>query len=79
MSEQNNALNPQGDLVVGVDGTVESFAALRWALNTRNFYLTADGLCFYYPLCAVAGAKEGIVTYTMPYDDACGPFVPPIG
>lgn len=33
MSEQNNALNPQGDLVVGVDGTVESFAALRWALN----------------------------------------------
>ena len=31
MSEQNNALNPQGDLVVGVDGTVESFAALRWA------------------------------------------------
>ena len=53
-------------------------AALRRALNTRNFYLTEDGLCFYYPLCAVAGAKEGIVPYTMPYDDARGPFVPPI-
>lgn len=52
---------------------------LRRALNTRNFYLTGDGLCFYYPLCAVAGAKEGIVTFTMPYDDAHGPFVPPIG
>ena len=54
-------------------------AALRRALNTRNFYLTADGLCFYYPLCAVAGAKEGIVAYTMPYDEEHGPFAPPAG
>ena len=49
---------------------------LRRALNTRNFYLTDEGLCFYYPLCAVAGAKEGIVTFTMPYDAENGPFLP---
>lgn len=54
-------------------------AALRRSFNARNFCLTAEGLCFYYPLCAVAGAKEGIVTYTMPYDDERGPFLPPVG
>ncbi len=54
-------------------------AALRRTLNTRNFYLTGEGLCFYYPLCAVAGAKEGIVTYTIPYDNERGPFAPLIG
>ena len=53
-------------------------AALRRALNVRNFYLLEDGLCFFYPLCAVAGAKEGIVTFTMPYDDENGPFLPPV-
>lgn len=52
-------------------------AMLRRTLNVRNFYLTDEGLCFYYPLCAVASAKEGIVTFTMPYDDKNGPFLPP--
>ena len=50
---------------------------LRRTLNPRNFYLTEEGLCFFYPLCAVAGAKEGIVTFTMPYDAEHGPFPPP--
>lgn len=49
-------------------------AMLRRALDTRNFYLTEEGLCFFYPLCAVAGAKEGIVSFTMPYDAEKGPF-----
>ncbi len=53
-------------------------AALRRALNTRNFYLTPGGLVFFYPLCAAASAREGIVSYTMPYGDA-GPFLPPEG
>ena len=53
-------------------------AMLRRALNVRNFYLLPDGLCFFYPLCAVAGAREGIVTFTMPYDDGNGPFLPPL-
>lgn len=50
---------------------------LRRALDARNFYLQDDGLCFFYPLCALAGAREGIVTFTMPYDTQKGPFLPP--
>ena len=49
---------------------------LRRALNPRSFCLTEDGLCFFYPLCALAGAKEGIVSFTMPYDAEKGPFPP---
>lgn len=49
---------------------------LRYALNPRNYYLTEEGLCFYYPLCSVADAKQGIVTFTMPYDEKEGPFPP---
>lgn len=52
-------------------------ALLRRALDTRNYYLTEEGLCFFYPLCALAGAKEGIVSFTMPYDAEKGPFPPP--
>ena len=52
--------------------------ALRRCLNTRSFCLTDAGLCFFYPLCSIAGAKEGIVSYTMPYDERSGPFVPSI-
>lgn len=52
---------------------------LRRALDVRNFYLTESGLCFFYPLCALAGAKEGIVSFTMPYDAERGPFLPPEG
>lgn len=51
---------------------------LRRALDTRNYYLTDAGLCFFYPLCALADAKQGIVTFTMPYDAEHGPFLPPI-
>ena len=53
-------------------------AMLRRALDTRNFCLTEEGLCFFYPLCAVASAKEGIVSFTMPYDAEKGPFPPPL-
>lgn len=52
-------------------------AMLRRAFNARNFYLTEDALCFFYPLYAVAGASEGIVTYTIPFDEENGPFLPP--
>ena len=48
----------------------------RRALDVRNFCLTEDGLCFFYPFCAVAGAREGIVSFTIPYDEKSGPFLP---
>ena len=50
--------------------------ALRRALNTRNYYLSETGLCFFYPMYAVAPAAEGIVVFTLPYDSANGPFPP---
>ncbi len=52
-------------------------AMLRRAFNARNCYLTEGGLCFFYPLGALAGAREGIVSFTMPYDAEHGPFPPP--
>ncbi|MEE1296117.1 MAG: universal stress protein [Bifidobacterium sp.] len=33
MNDAMSTLNPQGDIVVGVDGSTESFGALRWALR----------------------------------------------
>lgn len=47
---------------------------LRRAFNARNFYLTDDGLRFFYPLGAIAPARAGIVSFTMPYDAERGPF-----
>lgn len=52
-------------------------AMLRRSYNPRCFYLTDDGLCIFYPLGSVADAKEGIVAFTMPYDEENGPFLPP--
>ena len=52
-------------------------SALRRTLNTRNFFLSPEGFCFFYPMFALSGAAEGIVTFTMPYDAESGPFLPP--
>lgn len=50
---------------------------LRRALDTRNYCLSGEGLVFFYPLGAIADAKEGIVSFTMAYDEEKGPFPPP--
>ena len=49
---------------------------LRRAFSSRNYYLTDAGLCFFYPMYAVAPSAEGIVTFTAPYDAERGPFAP---
>ena len=49
---------------------------LRRAFSPRNYYLTDAGLCFFYPMYAVAPSAEGIVTFTAPYDAERGPFAP---
>lgn len=49
---------------------------LRRAFSSRNYYLTDVGLCFFYPMYAVAPSAEGVVTFTAPYDAVCGPFAP---
>ena len=40
---------------------------LRRRFNSRNFYLTEDGLCFFYPMYAIAPAAESIPTFLLPY------------
>ena len=40
--------------------------ALRRHLNSRNYYLTEDGLVFFYPMYAIAPAEERIPTFCVP-------------
>ena len=48
---------------------------LRRHFNPQNFYLTAEGLAFFYPMYAIAPAAEGIPVFTIPYGQ-CGPALP---
>ena len=41
--------------------------ALRRRFNPQNYYLTEDGLTFFYPMCAIATASMGIPAFTLPY------------
>ena len=41
--------------------------ALRHRFNPRDFYLTEEGLTFFYPMYAIAPAAEGIPAFTLPY------------
>ena len=41
---------------------------LRRQFNPQNFYLTEEGLAFFYPMYAIAPASEGIPVFRMPYD-----------
>lgn len=40
---------------------------LRRSFNSRNFYLTPEGLVFFFPMYALASAAEQIPTFTVPY------------
>lgn len=42
--------------------------ALRRRFNAQNYYLTAEGLTFFYPMYAIAPAAEGIPAFTLPYE-----------
>lgn len=42
---------------------------VRRAFNSRNFYLSGDGLHWFYPMYTVAPAAEGIVEFTLPYGE----------
>lgn len=42
---------------------------LRRRFNPRNFYLTADGLAFFFPMYTIAPSVEGIPTFTLPYGE----------
>lgn len=40
---------------------------LKRYFNPQNYYLTPDGLAFFYPMYAIAPAFEGIPTFLVPY------------
>lgn len=40
---------------------------LRRSFNPQNYYLTADGLAFFFPMYAIAPSVEGIPVFTLPY------------
>ena len=42
---------------------------LRRTFNPMNFYLTEEGLTFFYPMYAIAPAMEGIPTFTVPWGE----------
>ncbi len=48
---------------------------LRRRFNSQNFYLTAEGLVFFYPMYAIAPGMEGIPAFTAPFG-AEGPRAP---
>ena len=41
---------------------------LRRQFNAQNYYLTEDGLAFFYPMYAIAPSAEGVPVFTLPYD-----------
>ena len=51
---------------------------LRHAFHSHHFYLSEEGLCFFFPPDSIAPASAGIPTFCLPYDAQNGPFVPEI-
>ncbi|WP_298028540.1 RsiV family protein [uncultured Dysosmobacter sp.] len=41
--------------------------SLRRSFNAQNYYLTAEGLVFFFPMYALAPPAEGIPAFTLPY------------
>lgn len=46
---------------------------LRRQFNPQNFYLTEEGLAWFYPMYAIAPASEGIPVFVLPYDAGAAP------
>lgn len=40
---------------------------LRRRFNPQNFYLTSEGLSFFFPMYAIAPGVEGVPTFLLPY------------
>lgn len=42
---------------------------LRRCFSDRNFYLSEEGVVCFYPMYSIAPSFEGIVTFTLPYEE----------
>lgn len=49
---------------------------LRRALHPHHFYLTEEGLCYFFPSGSIAPAIEGIPTFCLAYNAEAGPLPP---
>lgn len=49
--------------------------ALRRQFHAQNYYLTEEGVAFFFPMYAIAPAAEGIPTFLLPYGQE-GPRMP---
>lgn len=47
---------------------------LRRKFNPQNYYLTEEGLAFFFPMYAIAPAMEGIPVFVVPYQECEGKF-----
>lgn len=52
---------------------------LRRRFNPQNFYLTAEGLAFFFPMYAIAPGAEGVPTFLLPYGEGGPSTARPIG
>lgn len=43
---------------------------LRRCFNPQNFYLTNEGLAFFFPMYAIAPGVEGVPTFLLPYGES---------
>lgn len=46
---------------------------IRHSFNPQNFYISEEGLTFFYQFYAIAPPTEGIPTFFLPYDEEKGP------
>jgi len=42
---------------------------LRRRFNPQNFYLTEEGVAYFYPMYAIAPAAEGVAVFVLPYGE----------
>lgn len=49
---------------------------LRRRFNPQNFYLTEEGLAYFWPMYAIAPASEGVPVFQLPYGDPPQPQPP---
>lgn len=49
---------------------------VKRCLNPRDFYLTEEGLVFFLPMYAIAGPREGIPAFTIPWPTLRAPGQP---
>ena len=46
---------------------------LRRRFNPQNFYLTEEGLAYFWPMYAIAPASEGVPVFVLPYGEGMSP------